>query len=184
MQGITRAAGFGPKGEQNAERAWNFLYKKAASTPKKSALTSEKSLDTLLRALWDLRMDEDLRTGLLLPARAGAQKCLHEIATAFKMGYERIEWKRYKNATSRQENETKGIFFLPLQQDKSTHRSFLSLPSSFFFFLLGFLSCREIILSLLTPMEPQMCQYELTGWKRKTYLPPAFLRSAALPLVL
>lgn len=62
-------------------------------------------------------------------------------------------------------------FFFPLQQEESTHRSFLSLPLSFFS-PLRFLSCRGIILCLLTPLQPQTCQHELTGWKRKKNIYP------------
>ena len=51
--------------------AWNLLYNKAELTLKQSALTPKKSLDTLLRALWD-RKGEALRTELLLPAHAGS----------------------------------------------------------------------------------------------------------------
>lgn len=58
-----------------------------------------------------------------------------------------------------------------MQQEESTHRSFLSLPLSFFS-PLRFLSCRGIILCLLTPLQPQTCQHELTGWKRKKNIYP------------
>ena len=63
-------------------RAWHSLYNKAALTLKQSALTPEKSLDTVLRALWD-HGSEALRMELLLPAHAGSLR--HGQAPATEM---------------------------------------------------------------------------------------------------
>lgn len=111
-----------------------------------------------------------VHTGTLGTANSLPWKCWCEIAIAFKIGYGRIEGRWCKMSHPDKRTKRRGFFF-PLQQEESTHRSFLSLPLSFFS-PLRFLSCRGIILCLLTPLQPQTCQHELTGWKRKKNIYP------------
>lgn len=74
---------------------------------------------------------------------------------------------------SHPDKRTKQRGFFPLYSRGKKVLTGASYPflNHFFFILLRFPSCREIILSLLTPMQPQTCQ--LTGWKRKKIFTPS-----------
>lgn len=80
----------------------------------------------------------------------------------------------------KKKDKIKGIFF-PLLWEESTHRRFLSILPSLFL-PCRFLSVKEIILSLLTPMQPQTCQHTLTGWKRKKIFIPSISKICCIAI--